>query len=231
MLLLGNDVLGNLNKQATSQKSLGLAFWRIVIAAGIVVIIMGAINLFAVSIPPSLNNKASLLTCTRATSSVIPRSASQHDKSALTELWLSTKSTSKASRRSKLSNLAGETLYHPTTRAQQPPSRRLHSHRDRDPPSHHPSTTSRPPFTVTKTSSRQRRRLRYRILHIIRQCIRTGYKRERSTWQYLGETASCIAHESFAAAKIFVQEKRNDILMIQRSNYCIREPVPFLYLP
>ena len=210
MLLLGNEVLGNLNKQATSQKSLGLAFWRIVIAAGIVVIIMGTINLFAVSIPPSLNNKASLLTCTRATSSVIPRSASQHDKSALTELWPSTKSTLKASRRSKLSNLAGETLYRPTTRALQPPSRRLHSHRDRDPPSHHPSTTSRPPFTVTKTSSRQRRRLRYRILHIIRQCIRTGYKRERSTWQYLGETASCIAHESFAAAKIFVQEKRND---------------------
>jgi hypothetical protein len=75
MLLLGNNVLGNLNKQATSQKSLGLAFWRIVIAAGIVVIIMGTINLFAVSIALSLNIKASLLTCTRATSSVIPRSA------------------------------------------------------------------------------------------------------------------------------------------------------------
>ena len=184
MLLLGNNVLGNLNKQATSQKSLGLAFWRIVIAAGIVVIIMGTINLFAVSIPSSLgNNKASPLTCTRATSSVIPRSASQHDKSALTELWPSTKSTSKASRHSKLSNLAGETLYHPTTRALQRRSRRLHRHRDRDPPSHHPSTTSRPPFTMIKTSSRQRRRLRYRILHIIRQCIQTGYKRERSTWQ------------------------------------------------
>jgi hypothetical protein len=75
MLLLGNNVLGNLNKQATSQKSLGLAFWRIVIAAGIVVIIMGTINLFAVSIALSLDNKASLLKCTRATSSVIPRSA------------------------------------------------------------------------------------------------------------------------------------------------------------
>jgi hypothetical protein len=54
MLLLGNNVLGNLNKQATSQKSLGLAFWRIVIAAGIVVIIMGTINLFAVSVALSL---------------------------------------------------------------------------------------------------------------------------------------------------------------------------------
>lgn len=58
MLLLGNEVLGNLNKQATSQKSLGLAFWRIVIAAGIVVIIMGTINLFAVSIAPSLDKQS-----------------------------------------------------------------------------------------------------------------------------------------------------------------------------
>lgn len=48
MLLLGNTVLGNLNKQATSQKNLGLPFWRIVIASGIVVIVMGTINLFAV---------------------------------------------------------------------------------------------------------------------------------------------------------------------------------------
>jgi hypothetical protein len=58
MLLLGNNVLGNLNKQATSQKSLGLAFWRIVIAAGIVVIIMGTINLFAVSIALSLDKQS-----------------------------------------------------------------------------------------------------------------------------------------------------------------------------
>jgi hypothetical protein len=48
MLLLGNTILGNLNKKATSQKNLGLPFWRIVIASGIVVIIMGTINLFAV---------------------------------------------------------------------------------------------------------------------------------------------------------------------------------------
>ena len=48
MLLLGNNILGNLNKKATSQESLGLAFWRIVIAAGIVVIVMGTINIFAV---------------------------------------------------------------------------------------------------------------------------------------------------------------------------------------
>ncbi|KAL9624419.1 MAG: hypothetical protein Q9160_001382 [Pyrenula sp. 1 TL-2023] len=47
MLMLGNGVLGNLNKEATSQKSLGLAFWRIVIGAGIVVFFMGAVNIVA----------------------------------------------------------------------------------------------------------------------------------------------------------------------------------------
>ncbi|KAL9112924.1 MAG: hypothetical protein Q9227_002788 [Pyrenula ochraceoflavens] len=47
MLMLGNGVLGNLNKKATSQQSLGLAFWRIVISAGIVVIVVGVVNIFA----------------------------------------------------------------------------------------------------------------------------------------------------------------------------------------
>ena len=46
MVLLGNGVMGNLNKEATSQKSLGLALWRIVIAAGILVIVMGVIKPF-----------------------------------------------------------------------------------------------------------------------------------------------------------------------------------------
>ena len=49
MVLTGNGILGNLNKEATSQESLGLAFWRIVIASGIIVMIMGMVNLFAVS--------------------------------------------------------------------------------------------------------------------------------------------------------------------------------------
>ncbi len=49
MLFLGNGVLGNMNKQATSQDSLGLPFWRIVIAAGIIVLVMGLVNILAVS--------------------------------------------------------------------------------------------------------------------------------------------------------------------------------------
>jgi hypothetical protein len=49
MVILGVSILGNLNKEATSQESLGLAFWRIVISSGIVVLVIGVVNIFAVS--------------------------------------------------------------------------------------------------------------------------------------------------------------------------------------
>ena len=51
MIVVGVSILGNLNKQATSQESLGYAFWRIVIAAGILVAILGFLNIAAVSGP------------------------------------------------------------------------------------------------------------------------------------------------------------------------------------
>lgn len=47
MIVVGVSILGNLNKEATSEDSLGTAFWRIVIASGIVVCIMGTANFFA----------------------------------------------------------------------------------------------------------------------------------------------------------------------------------------
>ncbi|KAL8930182.1 MAG: hypothetical protein Q9208_000799 [Pyrenodesmia sp. 3 TL-2023] len=47
MAILGVSVLGNLNKEATSQASLGTSYWRIVIASGILVLIMGVANIFA----------------------------------------------------------------------------------------------------------------------------------------------------------------------------------------
>jgi len=61
MIILGISILGNLNKEATSQKSLGLAFWRIVIGAGIVVVVIGTVNIFAVCLAsrrssPALTN-------------------------------------------------------------------------------------------------------------------------------------------------------------------------------
>ena len=47
MIVLGVSILGNLNKEATSEDSLGTPFWRIVIASGIVVCILGTVNVFA----------------------------------------------------------------------------------------------------------------------------------------------------------------------------------------
>ena len=49
MIMLGVFILGNLNKEATSEKSLGKSFWQIVISSGILVVILGGVNLFAVS--------------------------------------------------------------------------------------------------------------------------------------------------------------------------------------
>ena len=50
MIVVGVGILGNLNKAATSEKSLGLSFWRIVISSGIVVLVLGVVNIFAVSV-------------------------------------------------------------------------------------------------------------------------------------------------------------------------------------
>ena len=47
MIVVGVSILGNLNKEATSQKSLGISFWRIVISSGILVVILGTVNIFA----------------------------------------------------------------------------------------------------------------------------------------------------------------------------------------
>jgi hypothetical protein len=52
MLVLGNNTLGNLNKEATSQKSLGLPLWRLVIGSGIVVFVFGFINIVVVCYHP-----------------------------------------------------------------------------------------------------------------------------------------------------------------------------------
>ncbi|KAL1849018.1 hypothetical protein Plec18170_007677 [Paecilomyces lecythidis] len=47
MATIGISLLGDLNSSETSQKSLGLAFWRIVAAAGILAITMAFVNLLA----------------------------------------------------------------------------------------------------------------------------------------------------------------------------------------
>ncbi|KAI9829224.1 MAG: hypothetical protein M1826_005819 [Phylliscum demangeonii] len=47
MIIVGVSTLGNLNKQATSQNTLGASFWRIVIAAGILASLLGIFNIIA----------------------------------------------------------------------------------------------------------------------------------------------------------------------------------------
>jgi hypothetical protein len=51
MMILGVATLGNLNIEAMNQKSLGLAFWRIVISAGILAMVMSVINILTVIQP------------------------------------------------------------------------------------------------------------------------------------------------------------------------------------
>ena len=81
MIVIGNNLLGNLNKEATSQENLGMPFWRIVIGAGVIVFAMGFINIIAVCRPmlQCLNNM--LIGCSRS-SSVIANSRSLPARSA-----------------------------------------------------------------------------------------------------------------------------------------------------
>ena len=50
MIVLGINVMGNLNTPAGSRKQLGIAFWRIVISSGIIIFILGWVNLIAVNL-------------------------------------------------------------------------------------------------------------------------------------------------------------------------------------
>lgn len=47
MIVLGLNMLGNMNKEATSQESLTLPFWRLLVASGILAIVIGFFNLVA----------------------------------------------------------------------------------------------------------------------------------------------------------------------------------------
>lgn len=47
MMVLGLNMLGNMNKEATSQKSLTLPFWRLLVASGILAVVIGFFNVIA----------------------------------------------------------------------------------------------------------------------------------------------------------------------------------------
>ncbi|KAB2575128.1 hypothetical protein BFW01_g8316 [Lasiodiplodia theobromae] len=46
MILLGVNTLGNLNKDATSAENLGMPFWSVVISSGIIILVLGFVNIF-----------------------------------------------------------------------------------------------------------------------------------------------------------------------------------------
>lgn len=80
MLLIGNSVLANLNKENASVDNLGLPFWRLVISSGIVVIVMGAVNIAAVSHFPTLLPPQFPILLTSQTELHIPQQTSQRDR-------------------------------------------------------------------------------------------------------------------------------------------------------
>lgn len=70
MVILGVNILGNMNKESMSAKNLGLAFWRIVLGSAIIVLVLGVFNIVAVRLlfscftPSPLLNKADLIQST-----------------------------------------------------------------------------------------------------------------------------------------------------------------------
>jgi len=95
MVFLGNSILGNLNKEATSQKSLGLPFWRLVIASGIIVLVMGPINILTVSTIAISSPGGRVLRWHRASSFETRKRTSPPVKSDLTVQSLLTRPMSK----------------------------------------------------------------------------------------------------------------------------------------
>jgi hypothetical protein len=70
-------MLGNMNKEATSQKSLTLPFWRLLVASGILAIVIGFFNVIAVSLLFSVSITIELMFFVRALCSATAREVSQ----------------------------------------------------------------------------------------------------------------------------------------------------------
>lgn len=85
MMVLGLNMLGNMNKEATSQESLTLPFWRLLVASGILAIVIGFFNVIAVS-QPVHHCTIKMLTHYRASSSVTVREVSRRVASVLVVL-------------------------------------------------------------------------------------------------------------------------------------------------
>lgn len=131
MIILGVSILGNLNKEATSEDSLGTSYWRIVIASGILACVLGLVNIFASYM---FRNKALDITARQvrihgnlaAQKVYIPPSAAS---STYSPPPLSAKPTNNSRRRSFFPNRRSATLpsYHPSSKysPQQSPIRNI----------------------------------------------------------------------------------------------------------
>lgn len=58
LLALGVNVLGCLNQKAHHADNLGLAFWRIIIGSGILVLILGVFNILAVRFAEKIRHRS-----------------------------------------------------------------------------------------------------------------------------------------------------------------------------
>jgi hypothetical protein len=79
MMVIGLNQLGNMNKQATSQKSLGMPFWRLLLASGILAIVIGFFNIVAVSTLSLLLSNPDQIT-DHSIEFRIPRQVPQHHR-------------------------------------------------------------------------------------------------------------------------------------------------------
>ena len=79
MIVLGISVLGDLNNAARDQKAIGMPFWRIILSAGILAMIMGVVNLVSVR----SFNKHGCVVCTHRLTHVIRTSSSETMRKAL----------------------------------------------------------------------------------------------------------------------------------------------------
>ena len=72
MMVIGLNMLGNMNKAATSQESLSMPFWRLLVASGILAVVIGFFNVVAVRDLTAniIHLQSRILTTHRASSSV-----------------------------------------------------------------------------------------------------------------------------------------------------------------
>ncbi|KAL2073809.1 hypothetical protein VTL71DRAFT_11135 [Oculimacula yallundae] len=95
MIVLGFNILGNLNKAATSVENLGLPMWRIVISSGVLTAVMGFFNIIATYV--FCDSKLSITgRQVRSHGASVPKEPSTHTKTFSLSSTSSRRSTSES---------------------------------------------------------------------------------------------------------------------------------------